>query len=34
MQKAAFDKKKLPINLDCYSGKVKYGSDELESQKI
>jgi len=33
IQKAASDKKKKPINLDRYFGKVKFGLDGLEYQK-
>jgi hypothetical protein len=33
IQKAAADKKKKPMNLDHYFGKVNFGSDGLEYQK-
>jgi len=33
IQKAAADKKKKPVNLDRYFGKVNFGLDGLEYQK-
>jgi hypothetical protein len=33
IKKAAADKKKKPVNLDRYFGKVNFGSDGLEYQK-
>lgn len=33
MQKGATNKKKMPVNLEQYFGKVKFESDGLEYQK-